>query len=185
MGKMENFRLVMLNRFLTCYHHLPPWELLLTTLHDAQQLQMGSDFRSDHIIWYTWAALGLSKAALGSVFPIPRIVACGVWGVGPFSLILQGGCLSVVWGFVSYLLQLYGLTSWGCTIPLRGGGFNGESTPLAWKAAFWGVCNTGGGVGGIYWVCPARGLLIPAVCKSLLHWTLVLMFCLHTGWPPL
>jgi hypothetical protein len=23
------------HRFLTCYHHLPPWELLLTTLHDA------------------------------------------------------------------------------------------------------------------------------------------------------
>jgi hypothetical protein len=57
-----------LHRFLSCYHHLPPWELLLTALHDAQRLQMGSDLRSDHIIWYTWAALGLSQGSFFFVF---------------------------------------------------------------------------------------------------------------------
>jgi hypothetical protein len=42
----------------------------------------------------------------------------------------------VGWGFVSCLPQLYGLAFWGCTIPLRGGGFDGESTPLAWAAGW-------------------------------------------------
>jgi hypothetical protein len=74
--------------------------------------------------------------SMGSVFLIPQIVACGVWGVGLFSLTLQRSGLPVVWGFVSCLLQLYGLTFWGCTIPLRGGGFDGESTPLAWAAGW-------------------------------------------------
>jgi hypothetical protein len=42
----------------------------------------------------------------------------------------------VVWGLVSCLPQLYGLAFWGCTIPLRGGGFDGELTPLAWAAGW-------------------------------------------------
>jgi hypothetical protein len=103
---------------------------------------MPSDFRWGLIFDQTtsYGTPGLPwvypKAALGSVFPIPQIVACGVWGVGPFSLSLQGGCLSVGWGFVSCLLQLYGLASWGCTIPLWGGGFDSESTPLAWATGW-------------------------------------------------
>jgi hypothetical protein len=88
---------------------------------------------------------GSPQVSMGSAFPIPWSAVRGIWGVGPFSLILQRGCLSVVWGVVSYLLQLYGLASWGCTIPLRGGGFDSESTPLAW-ATGWrqpsGVCVT-------------------------------------------
>jgi hypothetical protein len=88
---------------------------------------------------------GSPQVSMGSASPIPWSAVRGIWGVGPFSLILQRGCLSVVWGVVSYLLQLYGLASWGCTIPLRGGGFDGESTPLAW-ATGWrqpsGVCVT-------------------------------------------
>jgi hypothetical protein len=97
---------------------------------------------------------GSPQVSMGSTFPIPWGAVRGIWGVGPFSLILQRGCLSVVWGSVSYLLQLYGLASRGCTIPLWGGGFNGESTPLAWATGWrqssgarvtpgvvWGVCT--------------------------------------------
>jgi hypothetical protein len=70
------------HRFLSCYHHLPPWELLLTALHDAQRLQMGSDLQSDHIIWYTWAALGLSQGSFGICLPDPpdrRMRRLGGW----------------------------------------------------------------------------------------------------------
>jgi hypothetical protein len=42
----------------------------------------------------------------------------------------------VVLGLVSCLPQLYGLAFWGCTIPLWGGGFDGESTPLAWATGW-------------------------------------------------
>ena len=79
---------------------------------------------------------GYPQASMGAVSPIPRIVACGVWGVGPLSLFLQRCCLPAVWGSVSCLLLLYGLVFWGCTIPLRGGGFDGESTLLAWATGW-------------------------------------------------
>jgi hypothetical protein len=79
---------------------------------------------------------GLPQVSMGSASPIPWGAVRGIWGVGPFSLTLQRSSLSVVWGFVSCLLQLYGLTSWGCTIPLRGGGFDSESTLLAWVAGW-------------------------------------------------
>jgi hypothetical protein len=42
----------------------------------------------------------------------------------------------VGWWFVSCLLQLYGLMSWRCTIPLWGGGFDGDSTLLAWATGW-------------------------------------------------
>jgi hypothetical protein len=88
---------------------------------------------------------GSPQVSMGPIFLIPWSTVRGIWGVGPFFLILQRSCLPVVWGLVSCLLQLYGLASWGCTIPLRGGGFDSESTPLAW-AAGWrqpsGACVT-------------------------------------------
>jgi hypothetical protein len=88
---------------------------------------------------------GLPQVSMGPASPIPWSAIRGIWGVGPFSLILQRSCLPAVWGPVSCLLQLYGLMSWGCTIPLRGGGFDSELTPLAW-AAGWrqpsGACVT-------------------------------------------
>jgi hypothetical protein len=52
---------------------------------------------------------GSPQAPKGGVSPIPRIIACGVWGVGPLSLVLQWSCLPVVWGFVSCFFCLYGL----------------------------------------------------------------------------
>jgi hypothetical protein len=92
---------------------------------------------------------------MGCVFPIPWIVVRGIWGVGPLSLVLQWGCLSVVWGIVFYLFCLYGLAVWGCTIPLWGGGFDGEATPPVWVADWGqnsGMCVTPGVVwGGICW----------------------------------
>jgi hypothetical protein len=93
---------------------------------------------------------GPPQAPKGSVSPIPQIIVCGVWGVGPLSLVLQWGCLSVVWGIISYLFCLYGLMVWGCTIPLWGGGFDGEVTPPVW-ATDWGQ-NSGSCVTpGVVW----------------------------------
>jgi hypothetical protein len=126
---------------------------------------------------------GSPQAPKGGVSPIPRIVACGVWGVGPLPLVLQWSCLPVVWGVVSCLFCLYGLAVWGCTIPLWGGGFDGEATPLVW-ATGWGQnsgsCVTPGVVwGGIYWGRRAFGLLPLIACKSPSHWA-VIHCCLGT-----
>jgi hypothetical protein len=110
-----------------------------------------SDFRwgliLDQTVSYGTSRMlqGSPQVSMGSTSPIPWGAVHGIWGVGPFVLILQRSCLPVVWGLVSCLLQLYGLTSWGCTIPLQGGGFDGESILLAW-ATGWrqpsGVCVT-------------------------------------------
>jgi hypothetical protein len=67
------------------------------------------------------------------------------------------------------LFCLNGLTLWGCTVPLWGGGFDGESTLPVW-AAGWGQ-NSGVGVTlgvvweGIYWGQQACRLLSLAVSK--------------------
>jgi hypothetical protein len=102
-------------------------------------LDQTASYRTSRMLW------GSPQVSMGPTFPIPLSAIRGIWGVGPFSLTLQRGCLPVVWGFVSCLLQLYGLAPWGCTIPLWGGGFDSESTPLAW-ATGWrqpsGVCVT-------------------------------------------
>jgi hypothetical protein len=79
---------------------------------------------------------GSPQAPMGLVFLIPQIIACGIWGVGPLSLVLQWGCLPAVWGAVSCLFCLYGLVVWGCTIPLWGGGFDGEATLPVWAAGW-------------------------------------------------
>jgi hypothetical protein len=121
---------------------------------------MPSDFRWGLILDQTasystprWLQ-GLPQAPKGGVSPIPWIVACGIWGVGPLSLFLQWGCLPAGWGAVSCPFCFYGLMVWGCTIPLWGGGFDGEATPPVW-ATGWGQnsgsCVTPGVVwGGIY-----------------------------------
>jgi hypothetical protein len=104
---------------------------------------MPSDFRWGLILDQTasygtlrWLQ-GLPQAPKGDVSPIPQIVACGVWGVGPLSLNLQGGFLPMAWEVVSCLFCSYGLAFWGCITPLRRGEFDGEMTLLVW-AADWG-----------------------------------------------
>ena len=121
---------------------------------------MPSDFRwgliFDQTVSYGTPGMlqGAPQASTGSVSPIPQIVACGVWGVGPLSLDLLWSCVLAAWGSVSYPFHLYGLAFWGCTIPPQGGGFDGESTLPVW-ATGWRQ-NSGAGVtpvvvwGGIY-----------------------------------
>jgi hypothetical protein len=132
---------------------------------------------------------GSPQVSMGLVSPIPQIVACGVWGVGPLSLFLWGSSLSAAGGLCSFLFCLNGLTPWGCTIPLWGCGFDGETTLPVW-AAGWrqdsGVGVTLGVVwGGLHRGRRALSLLSPTVSKCSSHWTCVLTLCLCTGWMPL
>jgi hypothetical protein len=97
---------------------------------------------------------GSPQVSMGSASPIPWSAVRSIWEVGPLPLGLQWSCLPVVWGAVSCLFCLYGLMVWGCTIPLWGGGFDGEATLPVW-ATDWGQnsgpCVTPGVVwGGIY-----------------------------------
>jgi hypothetical protein len=129
---------------------------------------------------------GSPQASMGGVFPILQIVACSVWEVGPLSLSLWGCCLLAAGGSVSCSFCLNGLVLWGCTIPLWGGGFDGEATLPVW-ATDWrqnsGVCVTPGVVwGGIYRGLQACGLLTLIACESLLHWAAILTLCLHALW---
>jgi hypothetical protein len=111
---------------------------------------------------------------------------CGVWEVGPLSLFLWGSSLSAAGGLCSFLFCPNGLILWGCTIPLREGGFDGETTLPVW-AAGWGQDSGVGVMPGVVWEGIYRGhrACRPSsltACKSPLHWTSMLMFCLHIGW---
>ena len=93
-----------------------PWGLIFdqtTLLHPAMLLR------------------GLPQAAKWSVYPIPQIVACNVWGVGPIALTCSGIFPLQVGGMLSVSSGPTVSVSGGGTIPLWGGGFDGESTPLA------------------------------------------------------
>jgi hypothetical protein len=116
---------------------------------------------------------GLPQVSKESILPIPQIVACNIWGVGPFSLgLLQGSPQSTL-GISYCLLGLYGPVFWGCTILLWEGGLDGEATPPAW-ATGWrrlsGAWITAGVVGGVlYRGLGACWLPDPAIGMSLSH----------------
>jgi hypothetical protein len=118
---------------------------------------MPSDFRWGLILDQTtsygtprWLQ-GSPQAPKGGVFLISWIVACGIWGVGSLSLSLWRSCLLAAGRSVPCLFCLNSLILWGCTIPLWGGGFDGEATLPVW-ATGWrqnsGVCVTPGVVWG-------------------------------------
>jgi hypothetical protein len=93
---------------------------------------------------------GSPQASMGSASPIPRIVVRGVWGVSPLSLFLWWSFFSAAGGPGPSLFCLNGLTFWGCTVPLWGGGFDSESTLPVW-AAGWGQDSGVGVTPGVVW----------------------------------
>jgi hypothetical protein len=133
---------------------------------------------------------GLPQVFKESILPIPQIVACNVWGVGPFSLGLLQGLPQATLGISYCLLGLYGPVFWGCTILLWEGGLDGEATLPAW-ATGWrrlsGAWITAGVVGGVlYRGLGACWLPDPAIGMFLSHWTSVLttVYVHATGWLP-
>jgi hypothetical protein len=93
---------------------------------------------------------GSPQASMGSASLIPRIVVRGDWGVSPLSLFLWWSSFSAAGGPGPSLFCLNGLAFWGCTVPLQGGGFDGESTLPVW-AAGWGQDSGVGVTLGVVW----------------------------------
>ena len=98
---------------------------------------------------------GYPPASKEFVSPIPQIVACNVWGVGPLSLGLLWGYPPAGWGFITCHLWLYGLALWGMHRPSLERGvqrrINTAGLGSRLEATIWGVCNAGVGEGGSYW----------------------------------